>query len=190
MRKLFWGFIPIVMLCCMAGEEQKTLPTTRAIDAFYAYKAAFSEAKAEYEKKVQAARTEYIVTLTSEKLVLMKAGDLDGANAIEAEIKGLDQAQAPVSVPPVPVPVPVPVQPKLEIIEAQNGAGHEWFDVTGLIRGRVHAGTLEGYPPLPGSTHEANTLTIEGTYGDEPFELSVNAADVGGTLRFGRAPAR
>jgi len=170
----------LVLLCFVAGADRPELPTTRAIEAQVRYANELTIAKADYDQSVRVARKKYLAELEAENLVVMKSGDLGAANEIQAKMEEVDH--------PIVATEAKDGKPRLDIRKAKNGAGDQWFDVTDLIRNSVRNGILKGYGPLPWVPNRANTLVIDGTYGKEEFELSINAADVGETLQFGRVP--
>jgi hypothetical protein len=176
MKKPLIAIAIAILIRSTAVADSIPLPTVGAMQAKAIYASELAKAKAEYDQSVQTARRKYLASLEGEKLATMKAGNLDAANAIQAEMNNVHQS---------PTAFTSPTE-SLQIRKAVNGADHQWFDVTDLIRSRVNNGAINGYPPLPGVANVANTLTIDGTLGSQDFELSVNAADVGGTLRFGR----
>jgi hypothetical protein len=175
MNKSRFAITIAILIYSSASADPVQSPTAGAIQAKAIYANELADARTEYEQSVQVARRKYFTALEAEKLAAMKAGNLDAANAIQAEMNNIRQSPATVR----------PATDTLKIRKAVNGADQQWFDVTGLIRNRVNDGAIHGYPPLPGVANVANTLIIDGTFGDQEFELSVNAADVGGTLRFG-----
>ena len=175
-----------VITCLLAatvlllGANQVTFKTIRARDAKIAYDEAMKRAETEYNEKVLAATKNYRVRLEAAKGAVLQGGNLDEVNALQSELKRLDQEIKDFK------DTRAVLSRGLYIDKAQYGLGDKWADVTELVRSRQKGDAVNNVPNLPDPAWgKQKTLIVQGIFGGKEFVLSFNARGPGETLVFG-----
>jgi hypothetical protein len=164
------------------ARETPAFKTPAALEARAACARATNKARDEYRQHVLKAKRAYRDALVEAKKAVMKAGDLDEANALQAELKMAEKDMA--AIPTLPPPHP---GPDLVIRHATYGAGERQEDVTRALNLQVRDGRIDEVPgladPAPGVL---KTMVIEGAYGGANFVLNITESFPVQHLKFGR----
>lgn len=176
------GVLGLMTLALFGAPDTSPFKTVKARDARVAYEAQLRRTEEEYAAKISAAQKAYRSALDEAKLAAMKAGNLDEANRIQAELALLDQQ------------LKAAIEPRrhdrgLVIESARFGVDDKWADVTTFVRDRVADGVLRplgGVPDPAFGRHK--TIMILGTYGGREFVLSFTTDNPLSSIVFGQPP--
>jgi hypothetical protein len=171
-----------VLTPLLISAAQPVFKNPKAREARAGYEEDLRKAENEFNAKVLAAKRNYRLRLDQSKAPAMRAGDLDDANNIAAELKQLDQEINDYK------ERPANISRGLVVRKAMHGIGEQWVDVTDLLRNRISNEVLN-LDDLPDpAVGRSKTTVVEGFYGGREFVLSFN--DGGGdprkTLVFGQ----
>jgi hypothetical protein len=158
----------------LAMAATPVFKNNKAKEAKQAYEEEVKKAETEFGTRILAAKRNYRARLEAAKGLAMKAGDLDDANNIAAELKKVEQEIKDNS-------APAGISRGLVIRRVMHGIGEQWADVTDVVRNRIsnEALSLDDLPdPAVG---RSKTTVVEGSYGGREFVLSFN--DGGGDPR-------
>ena len=153
-----------------------------ALEARSAYVRAMNKARDDYRQHILKAKRVYRDSLNEAKQAAMKTGNLDEANAVQAELKIVDTEIA--AIPNLPPP---DIAPELVIRRARYGADQRQEDITRSLNAQIQDGRIDNVPvvpdPAPGTI---KSVVIEGTYGGVDFVLAFPESFPLHHLRFGR----
>ncbi|MCY2954413.1 MAG: hypothetical protein NTU53_20980 [Planctomycetota bacterium] len=181
----YWGPLLLALIALTAllhAAETASIKSLKAREAKTVFEAELKKTEDAYYERIQAARRTYRDSLVQAKAAVMKNGDLDDANAIQAQLKEIEsQIKNP--------PVGIKSSRGLVIDRATYGLDNKWMDVTPIIRSQVADDTMSSLGRLPEPAFGRNkTIFIQGTYAGREFLLSFNGGDPGATLIFGKPP--
>ena len=146
-----------------------TFKTESTWEARAASVRAIERAQADYRQQVLKAKQKYRDALQQAKAAAMKSGNLDEANAVQAElaqvekdIRGIPDLSTPQMAPP----------PELIIRRASYGVEGRATDIAQLMNTQIRNGRIDSVNPPDPASGVVKSVKIEGTYGGYDFVLS------------------